>query len=485
MKSLKRTLQTFSFIFLLLSVGCTDEIMDEIDTDPNNPENVAIELLLPQVTSGVAYNVASTDLAWYAAMFSEQLTGVNGTMADYDKRLGITPSISDNAWLYIYAGTLNNLRIIIEKGSEGGSEEGNWVSVGIAKVLYAYTMGIVTDMWGKVPDTDALRGGDSRYPVFDNQQDIYTHLFQMIDDAIADFDKETNYTVGSEDLIYEGDASKWKQAAYALKARLLNHLSKQDTELTYTQEIIECVSNSFTQFEVGDDIVEMKFRKYTALSTQSNPWFQEQTNKGSFAVSETFYNLLVDLAYPNKEYLISKVGNEMNAAPNGEAENDPSGTIYSKISENILTATSPVPLLTYSELKFIEAEAELRLADANGGNHRANAYEAYQAAITATLFKRGFDNPVSISNYMELLPQENDLTIEDVIQYKYVALWPFNAIEAYTDWRRTAYPALNNPIVPPRRLPYPQSEISANPDNCTDNSGQLQNGVWWDDGTDD
>ena len=30
---------------------------------------------------------------------------------------------------------INYLKIIIEKGSEGGSEEGKWIDVGIAKIL--------------------------------------------------------------------------------------------------------------------------------------------------------------------------------------------------------------------------------------------------------------------------------------------------------------------------------------------------------------
>jgi hypothetical protein len=70
-----------------------------------------------------------------------------------------------------------------------------------------------------------------------------------------------------------------------------------------------------------------------------------------------------------------------------------------------------------------------------------------------------------------------------IYREKYIHLWPYGAVEAYAEWRRTGYPTLNNPFETPRRFPYPQNEVSGNPENVPDVTPY--NGVWWDDGTED
>ncbi len=56
------------FITALILTGfissCTDEIMDEIDTNPNSPLEVPIALLMPQVTVTAAFGVAGTVCKW-------------------------------------------------------------------------------------------------------------------------------------------------------------------------------------------------------------------------------------------------------------------------------------------------------------------------------------------------------------------------------------------------------------------------------------
>jgi hypothetical protein len=57
------------------------------------------------------------------------------------------------------------------------------------------------------------------------------------------------------------------------------------------------------------------------------------------------------------------------------------------------------------------------------------------------------------------------------------------AIEPWTDFRRTGYPALtlpSNAVVPyfPRSLFYPQSEIDLNPENAKQKSLYLHESFW-------
>ena len=80
------------------------------------------------------------------------------------------------------------------------------------------------------------------------------------------------------------------------------------------------------------------------------------------AISETFYDILDGLNDPRIPLFITQVNGEYVPAPNGTSEEDQAGTIYSRITGNVLNATSPLPIMTYAELKFIEAECHLRKA---------------------------------------------------------------------------------------------------------------------------
>ena len=184
---MKRYISIFSLLLLLLfAFSCSDEIMDEIDTDPNNPVDVPISMLMSGSTAATPYWVTGTDIAWYSSIFVEQTCGAHGQMRDADRRANINSQLGENAWAFsIYPSLLPDLKIIIEKGSEGGSEEGKWIDVGIAKILQAYTYMVLTDTWGRVPYSEATMGAEQRKPAYDTQESIYASLQQLLDDAIC------------------------------------------------------------------------------------------------------------------------------------------------------------------------------------------------------------------------------------------------------------------------------------------------------------
>lgn len=458
--------------FMGIISSCTDEIMDEIDTNPNSPLEVPIALLMPQVTVSAAFGIAGTDLAWYSSVFVEHTTGVHGQLEAADKRTGINTTIVNNTWTNIYADQLQDLQLIINRGSEGGAEEGSWTSVGIAKVLFAHALGTATDVWGRVPYTEALSGAENRQPQFDSQESIYSALQVMLDEAIADLAKEPLTGPGETDFFYGGDAALWTKAAYALKARYYNRMSNIDPQGSATAAL-NAALNSFTGPEES-----MIFTDFTSDATGENPWFQESNDRGHHAVSVTIDNLLSTLNDPRREHFFTEIDGAIVPAPNGLAITDQAGVLYSRASSNVISATAPLPIITYDEVKFIEAEAHLRLSQPE------QALDAYELAVTAALLRQGIEDQEAIDAYLsqaEVLPAT--LTLEHIIRQKYISFWIYQPIEAYNDFRRTGFPGLTNPISPaPRRFPYPQDEIAAN-QNIP--SVTISSGVWWDDGSDD
>ena len=475
---MKKLISVLSILLLMLfTFSCSDEIMDEIDTDPNNPVDVPISMLMSGCTVGAPYWLTGTTLAWYSSVFIEHTAGAHGQMRDADRRANINTQLSENSWaFFIYPRLLPDLKIIIEKGSEGGSEEGKWIDVGIAKILQAYTFLVSTDTWGRIPYTEATLGAENRKPVYDTQELIYTDMLAQLDEAIADLQKENISTTGGEDLIYGGDPEAWIMAAYSLKARHYNRLSKIDPTGS-AADALAAAANGFASMDN-----DFTFDSWSDDLGHENTWYQEEAERRHHAISLTFYNLLNGLNDPRIPLFFTQQGGEYVPAPNGTSAEDQAGTIYSKISSDVITATTPLPIMTYAELKFIEAECHLRKASPDPNA----ALAAYEAGLDAALDQAGVD-ALSIENYKaqpEVIPADaSGLTNEMIWAQKYIHLWPYGAVEAYADWRRTGYPAMNNPFDVPRRFPYPQNEISGNAENVPDVTAY--NGVWWDDGTED
>jgi hypothetical protein len=468
-------------LLVFVAGACSEDQLDEIDTDPNNPLDVPVNLLLIQAETDVSFAVTGTDLAWYSSVFVEQTTGIHGQLEDADKRRGINTSIGQNSWEAIYADALQDLELIIRKGSAGGNEAGSSIQVGIAKVLKAYTIGIATDVWGRVPYSEALQGNANRAPRFDDQQAIYAGIQTLLDEAIASLAAPQVKTApGKFDLFYEGDPVAWTKAAWALKARYHNRLSLRDPAGSATRAL-QAAAQGFAAPEEG-----LIFRAFTTASTGEHPWYQESNDRGHHAISETFYNLLTDdpadpgdFADPRAEVFFTKVDGQVVPAPNGTAVSDQSGAIYSRASANVVYPTAPMPLVTYDELKFIEAEAHLRL-----GNFAA-ANQAYQAAVAAALIRQGADTDADAylaQPGVALLPAD-PANQARIITQKYISLWLFQPIEAYTEYRRTGFPQLSNPIGPaPRRFPYAQNEYDT---NANVPRVPLTSDVWFVDGTED
>ena len=468
MKFIRISLRLTVFISLLFS--CSNDTLDDIDTNPNEPTDVPISSLLPQATISTITGVAGDGAGEYAPYFIEHVTNVHVNPRRPE-------DVNEDVWNSTY-NTLMDLQIIVDKGSEGGNEAGFYAAVGVAKVLYAYTLSVGTDFFGEMPHSEALRGSANRRPAFDEQETIYAFMQQLLDEAIADLNRESLGDIASIDLVFAGDTERWEKTAYALKARLYNRLSNVNPEQS-AQNALDAISQSFTSPE--DNFV---FDGYLTGLTNDNPWAAVQKSQDTYAVSTTFIDLLnnftePDFTDPRAERWFTKIEDEFVGAPPGEAQTDQDHTTYSAPStETVLNDEAPQPLLTYDELKFIEAEAQWRLGS------ESEAYEAYQEAVRAALQRAGIseEDLETYVNQGTVFPGEENLTLEHIIGQKNISFWMFQSAEAYNDYRRTGIPGqLNHPRGPLLRLPYPPSELNLNP-NAPDNINDVtiyQIPVWW------
>lgn len=455
-------------VILVFTISCDRATLDGINENPNSPTDVPISLLLPQAMVSTIHGVAGDAAGEYACLFAEHTSSVHlQRRHPYD--------VKSTVWARVYA-TLNDLSIIIEKGSEGGSEDGHYVEVGIAKILFAYTLNVGTDMYGDMPYSEALKGSDIRSPQFDSQESIYVELQNILDDAIKYLDGGTIGNVSQLDLVFNGDVTMWKKVAYGLKARFYNRLSNINPQES-ASSAIAALEKSFSGPSEA-----FTFNAYQPGATNSNPWARWQDVEQTYGVSTTFIDVLnkymsIDID-PRANLWFTKISGNYVGAPPGEARDDLQHTIYSApSSETVLYNSAPQPLLTFDELKFIESESYHRLGDVD------NAYLAYSIAVRAACERVGL-NDNEIQNYLtqeEVSPGRENLTLQHIIEQKYISFWMFQSIEAFNDLRRTGIPQMNHPSGTPLRLAYPESEISRNsntPSNINDVT-IYDIPVWW------
>lgn len=509
-------LSVLSFFFS----ACSEDTMDNINKNPNNPLDTQAKFIMAELQTSTSFSTVGGDFSFYLSSYIEHEVGVYNQMFNAETRAGepALGSTFNNVW----NGTYSNIqyaKIIIEKSSEGGSEAGNNVTLGVAKVLLAYNAALLTDLFGDVPFSEAgimNANGTPKYmqPKVDKQEDIYKAVFTLLDEAIVLLDgKDAGPfgAMGTKDFIYEGDATKWKKAAYAMKARytlrLLERSSNKEADL---QNILTYASKSFTGVED-----EFKFAQYDGVS-QLNPLYSFTYSREYQAASKSLVAKLVErndprltqAFYDTKYNQITDV-TKINPAPNGEPEQEQgyySGAMY------YLASTTPTMLLSYHELLFIKAEALCRL------NRSTEAEVVVKEAITVgfanlesainSSLKTGFvggkvanlDATVSEKYFTESVKTMFDKNpLKETMVQKYLSFLGASgeSIEAYNDYRRLNYSkdgkdfiVLLNPKNTtqfPVRLPYSSDEILANKNVkplFTDEGNYVyKENVWWAGGT--
>ena len=480
---MRKVLYIFSVTVLALSLwSCSESIMDEVNKDINNPSDMTSDLIITDAMTTSAFNVAGGDFAFYASIYIEHNAGTWGQFYNADIRSS-QPSSSttyNNTWNSIY-GNLYSLKIVREKCSEGGSEEGNYHTLAVAQILTAYNLAAITDAMGDVPWTQALQPGVIFTPVLDSQEDIYNVIFDLLDDAIVNLGKTTIFpSLGGQDLIYGGNTDLWMKFAYGLKARYTMRLSLKAPAYA---DVISFANQSF--ISAGE---QAQFN-YNGNTSQS-PYYCIFQDRDYYGASQSLHNKLdarndprdtiFFMAHPDSDGTLA-------FAPNGSANQVQGFYGISAIS----TITAPTFLMSYHEVEFLKAEAYVRsgnlaLADTALRKGVIAAFQKENIGLTAS-------DALSYFN-TEVRPRFTANPLSEVMNQKYLAFYEEEAIEAYNDYRRLRAMGnnviqLDNPLNSnrfPLRFSYGSSDVTTNA-NVRNAYGDgmyvYTEQVWWAGGT--
>ncbi len=217
---------------------------DAVSVDQNDPEFLFNNIQL--TFNGFVQNVSGF------ASFSAQVTRMFAMTGSSVYQAAFSPNTFNGTWSTAYAGLLQD----IEALEPIAIEDGLTYHLGASKVMKAYAMFTLVDMFGNVPYTQALLGNENLNPEADLETDVYIAAFAELDEAISLLGTDTTILPGN-DFYFQKNGSvstdlqaNWITAAKSLKLRALNNIRLNGTAVNIN------VANEITALINQNDLID-------------------------------------------------------------------------------------------------------------------------------------------------------------------------------------------------------------------------------------
>jgi hypothetical protein len=475
------TLLATGAVALSAATGCQDFL--DVNTNPNAPTSVSANLYLPPMLYWMA-----TSPMWdgrFIGRYTQQfMTPIASTVPTTWDRMGYDAG-SDNGgqiWRDVYWSIGQNLVDMMDKAEA----EKRWDLLGVGQVVKAWGWLNTTAVHGELIIKQAF--DPTRFSFdYDSQEYAYQEVQRLLREAITNLDKTGDAVsqpyLARGDRIYGGDRIKWRRLAYGMLAQQANHFS---TKSTYNPaQIIAWVDSSFVSN--ADDAL-LQYTGTSADNVDFNFAGRTRNNYSGFRQTVFVVNLMngthtggtvdprmsrmlapsadgqyrgIDPNVPNSALALGTNAQQSPFNFHGYA-----GTGGAQLPGRYIFADrARLPVLTYSQLQFIKAEAALR------AGQRDVALAAYRNGVVAHFdfvnARNRDDNqsPTQISAaerdaYLAspaVIPTAANLTLSHIMTQKYIAQWGWGHVELWTDMRRYQYtgtdPQTGRQIYPGFSLP--------------------------------
>jgi hypothetical protein len=515
-----------SVIMLMAFASCKKELL-KTNTDPNavsvgvfDPNNIltTTQLLYTGSTNN-AIEVEETEMEG-AGCFIQHFASTSFFGDKYLLNTGAFSSFFDNVYPSAVKYAVDLYSITTDKPQYKNLHQ-------ISRIMKVLVLQRITDVYGDVPYFQAGLGYHSSvfFPAYDKQQDIYTDMLKEVSEAVAALDEKADQPIG--DLFYSGrddQIAEWKKLGNSLLLRLAMRLTKIDptTAQKYATQVQGLTmtsndDNAIVNFNNNNDPLTIN-RIYRGMG-------EDGAIQLSWQISNTFINFLKStqdprlpvLAYFYSPTWVPPVADDnptigtadtaqLHGLPNGyDNTAGPRGLIhfpgylgninlYARPSPIIFNATAPYLVLTYAETELLLADAAKRWGITKSGS----AATHYQNGVTNGITQLAAYGDAGVidgaDDYYSANPY-NDAKGLEMINNQYWVTTFFDEYEAWSNYRRTGYPALvpvpsytgtQSPNAIPRRMQYSTNDKQVNPVNYNAAVARLTGGdkitsrVWWD-----
>ena len=465
---MKRSAIIYSLCLLVGFSSCKKFL--DVNDNPNSPTVAPLNGLLGGTTYSTGMNVYN--MCNLVAYYNQYLASSNASSPS-DVYEAIDAS---GTWTSLY----DNMTDLYDMDRFAG-DIGATSYQGVSRIMMGLHLSMINDVWGDAPFSTAFTL-DNPTPEYDDARTIFNTALRLINEGIALL-QGGNSTVNLSttlDLIHKGDAAAWIRTGNAIKARMLNNLSK--TSEYDRAAVLAALGNAYTSNAQDAQLTSFNVR---------NPWAQVAVNNAGLLLNGWLSTHFVDamngttfgILDPRLPLIanLTKFG-DYRGTPNGVGRVG-TGTSNEesviKVDGVYSSTNSPLFIANYFEMKFIEAEVTLN-------TDPTRAYNAYLEGIRAHMQKLNVA-AADIDDYLahsSVAVGAAGLTMQRIMDEKYKAMFLHPA--TWTDARRFDYQYTDfqmpaNAVLPTfiRRMDYPSVENTRNGANVPE-VGSLATPLWWD-----
>lgn len=523
MKNNKFLITILAASLSFIATSCSNDYLD-VNDNPNaiQAEQITPELMLPGAISQ-AYRTQAGNMMQFGNLMMNSWAGNSYTIAGPFSREFSLASVDNTFYRGIWEGLYPRVANFdqMEKFTNNNHQQDYYIA--IAKIMKAYYMQYIVDLYGDAPYSEAFMGQQNTTPKYDNDADIYKILISKLEEANALIDAADEHAEEPvSDIVFHGDMDKWKALSNTIKLRMLIRMSKVTGDLaTYRDTKLQTLAGA----DFIDEEVVVNPGYTSSSDDQMNPFVlnwarnssnQQASNYAVVVVSEHMANslemnrILNDSNYskfngitdPRKSRLFTNVASVdyngvaftgLKGVRQGNVPGQP-GVPVTNVNTSKLgfpnfgaTANSGATAIAQNNLRggvlFSRAESNLLQAEAALRWPTIFSFSPatkFTTAITSNCAWLGAPTAgtISVPNYLAQIATRPGLgwigtdtqKIEAIMTQKWIALTNINPTEMFIEYNRTGYPFTPMATTAqfpnkPYRLVYPNSEYAANSAN--------------------
>lgn len=546
-KTLRVLAPVITLSTLIGATACTDRF-EKINSDPNglNENQIPVESRFAMPMQSIYLNYQNRDYEYQlqqnlnADLYSGYLAnptpfGGNNNNSTYALNDGWNNMPFKAGILYV----MKPVSEIIKSATTMGFTD----YIALAKIIRVAAMHRVSDIYGPVPYSKAMQGGQS--VPYDSQESVYNQFFAELEESVnALTDFVDNNPAAEEqrikpfDQMCGGDYVRWIRFANTLRLRLAMRIVKVDA--AKAKQIAEAaVSHKYGVLTNADQNIEVKSESLT------NPLQVISFGYGDIRIGASYESILKGYNDPRLAATALSIGwftkdgkpldiLDKTGKPTGsmgkvigirqgailpDKSNYEMYSVVNMDKNDKSTMRYPLPIMKVAEAYFLRAEGALR-----GWNMNGNAQELYETGIKVSFDEHNIpaaqyntyiaNNTSKAADYVDPFNAENnikgmnDVTVkwdngatnevklQKIITQKWIAMFP-EGQEAWSEFRRTGYPKLfpvannrsggsipNGQFI--KRLPFTEDERNTNLE-AVEEARKMLNGpdnggtrLWWD-----
>jgi len=441
--------------FLALSTGCNNFL--DVNTNPNAPQVVTANLYLPAMLHWMV--TAPQFDGRFVGRYTQEWTLPGTALSTWD-RMGYDPSSDNGAeqWRDVYWSLGQNL---VDMNTKAEAEQ-RWDLLGVGQILKAWGWQAVTDLHGEIIVKEAIDPSRTTFD-YDTQDFAYQEVQRLLDSAIVLLQKTDGAVdptyLAKGDKIYNGDRTKWLKLAHGMLALNLNHYSNKSSYAP--ARVIAEVDKSFVSN--ADDAL-MPYPGTSPDNADRNFWGPTRDNITNYRQTLFVLHLMDSTQFGVVDPRMSRM---LSPSPDGLYRGlDPNVVGFGALdslrrpnnffgypvrqgaglaSRYLFSDKSKIPVMTYSQLQFIKAEAALRMGD------QGTALNAYTTGISSHIDFVNARNRDDNQTATQITNAEKTaflaspgvvpgvLTLSHIMSQKYIAQWAWGHNELWMDMRRYHY----------------------------------------------